>query len=213
MYPSIHPFIHPSIALSLYLSIDLSIYPSIHPYIHPSIDLSIGGWGGESNREIDFGFVFRVRDRVVRCEAVRDDIWYARGSETFFSSSCDYSWWPAEVVRRSGWFVRELAAEKQGETHGCLTFSRTTLRTYQYNQWNSINVFGCVRVCSCAFRFVRLSVTLVAVVVVPFICPSPSLLLMFFCSSVCDHRYYCCCYSVRLSVTIVVVDVVPFVYL
>ena len=43
----------------------------------------IGGWGGESNREIDFGFVFRVRDRVVRCEAVRDDIWYARGSETF----------------------------------------------------------------------------------------------------------------------------------
>ena len=59
----------------------------------------IGGWGGESNREIDFGFVFRVRDRVVRCEAVRDDIWYARGSGTFFSSSALL--WPARVVHRS----------------------------------------------------------------------------------------------------------------
>ena len=71
-------------------------------------DAMIGGWGGESNREIDFGFVFRVRDRVVRCEAVRDDIWYARGSGTFFCSDS------------SALLCSALAGA------GCPPFSRTT---------------------------------------------------------------------------------------
>ena len=121
---------------------------SIHIYIY----IYIGGWGGESNREIDFGFVFRVRDRVVRaklCAMISGTL----GGPKLFSP-------PPATAPGGRRYVREVRVVRP----------RVGRRKTMINTW-FFNIFPdnladlpvkpmkfdkCVRVCSGVFACVRM---------------------------------------------------------